>query len=265
MPRYQNANTICTECKRGWQHGVGTTLLTPAEVERALCDCEDIGCIDDAEPSRSKRSVPKPLKRHVLHRDGYRCRVPGCSATANIDVHHIMFLMNGGKNALPNLITLCEGHHLALHEGSLVIEGDANTARFTRVPQNKLKIETRVVECKAALHKLGVAKELIRAAVEATRTHVGRQDLTAQQWIDIALTKIPVERHAMRKHASAASTAKASSNLIEGDPVALAKAALRQSGFKAPIAARAVEVACAHVGANAELAVLIKEALRHCG
>jgi Holliday junction resolvasome RuvABC DNA-binding subunit len=173
-----------------------------------------------------------------------------------------MFLMNGGKNALPNLITLCEGHHLALHEGSLVIEGDANTARFTRVPQNKLKIETRVVECKAALHKLGVAKELIRAAVEATRTHVGRQDLTAQQWIDIALTKFPIERPAERKHSS---VAKASSNLIEADPVALAKAALRQSGFKAPIAARAVEVACAHVGANAELAVLIKEALRHCG
>jgi hypothetical protein len=191
MPRYQNANTICTECKRGWQHGVGTTLLTPAEVERALCDCEDIGCIDDAEPSRSKRSIPKPLKRHVLHRDGYRCRVPGCSATANIDVHHIMFLMNGGKNTLPNLITLCEGHHLALHEGSLVIEGDASNARFTRVPQNKFKIESRVVECTAELRKRGVAKELIKPAVEATRAHVGGQDLTARQWIDIALTKLP--------------------------------------------------------------------------
>jgi predicted GNAT family acetyltransferase len=197
MPRYQNANTICTECKRGWQHGVGTTLLTPAEVERALCDCEDIGCIDDAEPNRSKRSIPKPLKRHVLHRDAYRCRVPGCSATANIDVHHIEFLMNGGKNTLTNLITLCEGHHLALHEGSLVIEGDATNARFTRVPQNKFKIESRVVECTAELRKRGVAKELIKPAVAATRAHVGGQDLTARQWIDIALTKLP-KKHPSR-------------------------------------------------------------------
>jgi predicted GNAT family acetyltransferase len=197
MPRYQNANTICTECKRGWQHGVGTTLLTPAEVERALCDCEDIGCIDDAEPNRSKRSIPKPLKRHVLHRDGYRCRVPGCSATANIDVHHIMFFMNGGNNTLTNLITLCEGHHLALHEGSLVIEGDATNARFTRVPQNKFKIESRVVECTAELRKRGVAKELIKPAVAATRAHVGGQDLTARQWIDIALTKLP-KKHPSR-------------------------------------------------------------------
>jgi hypothetical protein len=189
-PRYQVAATICTDCKRGWQHGVGTTLLTPAEVERALCDCDDIGCIDDATPSRAKRSVPKPLKRHALHRDGYRCRVPGCHATANLDVHHILFLMYGGKNTLANLITLCEGHHLALHEGSLVIEGDATSARFTRVRQNKFKIQTRIVECTAALRKRGVAKELVKAAVEATRTHVGMQDLTVQQWIDIALTKL---------------------------------------------------------------------------
>jgi predicted GNAT family acetyltransferase len=98
-------------------------------------------------------------------------------------------------HTLPNLITLCEGHHLALHEGSLVIEGDATSARFIRVPQNKYKIETRVVECTAALRKRGVAKETIKAAVEATRTHVGRQDLTAQQWIDIALTKVSAPSH----------------------------------------------------------------------
>jgi hypothetical protein len=194
-PRYQVANTVCVDCKRGWQHGVGTTLLTPAEVERALCDCEDIGCIDDASPGRSKRSIPKPLKRHALHRDGYRCRVPGCTGSANIDVHHIIFLVNGGKNSLPNLITLCEGHHLAVHEGSLVIEGDATNARFTRAPQNNYKIETRVVECIAALRKRGVAKELIKPAVEATRTHVGKQDLTTQQWIDIALTELAREGH----------------------------------------------------------------------
>jgi predicted GNAT family acetyltransferase len=76
-----------------------------------------------------------------------------------------------------------------------VIEGDATSARFIRVPQNKYKIETRVVECTAALRKRGVAKETIKAAVEATRTHVGRQDLTAQQWIDIALTKVSTRSH----------------------------------------------------------------------
>ena len=88
-------------------------------------------------------------------------------------------------------------HHgfaqFAVHAGSLVIEGDATNARFTRVPQNKFKIESRVVECIAELRKRGVAKELIKPAVEATRAHVGQQDLPARQWIDIALTKLPTK------------------------------------------------------------------------
>jgi hypothetical protein len=44
----------------------------------------------------------------------------------------------------------------------------------------------------------------------------------------------------------------------------LAKAALQQAGFRAAIAKRAVDIACAHVGTNADLTNLIKEALRHC-
>jgi hypothetical protein len=189
-PRYQVAVTVCTSCKRGWQHGVdGTAALSPPELERAQCDCVDIGCIDEP-PGRAKRSIPKALKRQVLHRDGFKCRVPGCNATANIDVHHLEFLMNGGQHTLANCLALCEGHHLALHEGSLQIEGDAYTARFSFRPQNKFKIQTRVVECTAALRARGVAKELIKGAVEAARTHVGKHDLTTEQWIEIALTKM---------------------------------------------------------------------------
>jgi hypothetical protein len=37
-----------------------------------------------------------------------------------------------------------------------------------------------------------VATGVVKSAVEATRAHVGMQDLTTQQWIDIALTKLPV-------------------------------------------------------------------------
>jgi hypothetical protein len=191
-PRYQIAVTVCEGCKQGWEHGAcGTTLLTPPELERALCDCVDIGNIDD-EPGRAKRSIAPSLKRHVLHRDNHQCRVPGCTAITNIDVHHILFLMYGGKNTLANLITLCEGHHLALHAGALELEGDAYTAKFTFKPQNKFKIETRAVECAAALKKRGIAKELIKPAIAATRTHVGMQDLTTQQWVEIALAKLPV-------------------------------------------------------------------------
>jgi hypothetical protein len=195
-PRYQVAATVCTGCKRGWQHGVGTTLLSPPELERALCDCTDIGDVDDDRPGRATRSIPKAVKRHVFHRDGYKCRVPGCSATANIDCHHMKFWKDGGKHENRNLLTLCEGHHLAVHAGSLIIEGDALDPKFTWSKQSNYKIETRAVECTAALRAKGIAKELIKAAVAATRTHVGKQDLTTQQWVDIALAELPTEaRH----------------------------------------------------------------------
>jgi hypothetical protein len=192
-PRYQVAVTVCKQCKQGWQHGAcGTTLLTPPELERACCDSVHVGSIDD-EPGRAARSIPPALKRRVLHRDGYCCRVPGCTATANVDVHHMWFLMYGGKNTLANLITLCEGHHLALHDGGLVIEGDALNPKFVFKPQNNFKLASRAVECAAALRARGVARELIKVAVDATRTHVGTQDFTTQQWLDIALSKLPTQ------------------------------------------------------------------------
>jgi hypothetical protein len=192
-PRYQTAVTTCLSCKRGWQHGASTAPLSPPELERALCDCIDIGDIDSDEPSRAKRSIPKAVKRHVAHRDGFRCRVSGCNATANIDCHHIEFFMNGGEAVPMNLLCLCEGHHLAVHAGSLVITGDALNPTFTWSKQSKFKIETRAVECRTALRSRGVEKALVTAAVEATRTHVGNQDLTVKQWVEIAVSKLPPE------------------------------------------------------------------------
>jgi Holliday junction resolvasome RuvABC DNA-binding subunit len=46
--------------------------------------------------------------------------------------------------------------------------------------------------------------------------------------------------------------------------IRLARKALQQSGYKAQIAERAVREAAAHVGADADLAALIKEAFRRC-
>ncbi|HUS31184.1 MAG TPA: HNH endonuclease signature motif containing protein [Kofleriaceae bacterium] len=76
------------------------------------------------------------------------------------------------------------------------------------------------------------------------------------------------DTHATRKHVTGGAQVKkpmTAPNLKGEDPVALAQAALRQLGFKAQVAARAVDAACAHVGPNVELGALIKEALRQCG
>ena len=120
--------------------------------------------------------------------------VPDCRSYHNLDVHHIVHRENGGTNELENLIVLCEGHHLALHEGALLIEGTASTAKLERRPNHKLKIETRVVATRSALRSLGWKPHEVKAAVEAARTHVGNADLPVDEWIRIALGKCPLSK-----------------------------------------------------------------------
>jgi hypothetical protein len=189
--RYQIAVTVCKECKRGW-HDVGGECaeLSPAAIECAQCDGRDIGSIDDDKIYRAKQKIPPAARRKVFARDRHRCAVPGCRST-NLDVHHILELMNGGKHELSNLITVCEAHHLALHEGSLVLQGVPPNVTFVRRPNNNFKVATRAVELAAALRKLGYRGDEVKAAVSATRTHVGNYDLPVEQWIKIALTRCP--------------------------------------------------------------------------
>ncbi len=70
-----------------------------------------------------------PTERRTLERDGWRCRVPGCGARRNLEVHHIVFRSRGGSNASWNLVTLCHAHHHhALHRGTLRVTGRAPCA-----------------------------------------------------------------------------------------------------------------------------------------
>jgi hypothetical protein len=52
-PAYSVAVTVCEECQRGWQDGGNTTVeMSPATVERALCDAVIVGRVDGADPAR---------------------------------------------------------------------------------------------------------------------------------------------------------------------------------------------------------------------
>jgi Holliday junction resolvasome RuvABC DNA-binding subunit len=87
------------------------------------------------------------------------------------------------------LITLCEAHHLALHEGSLLLEGAPPSVTFTRRTSSSFAVAARAVETAGALRRLGYKPDEVKAAVDATRTHVGKYDLAIEQWIKIALSK----------------------------------------------------------------------------
>ena len=62
----------------------------------------------------------------VFARDGWRCRVPACSARRQLQDHHIAFRSRGGSNTRSNRIAICAAHHLhGIHAGVIRASGTA--------------------------------------------------------------------------------------------------------------------------------------------
>ena len=74
---------------------------------------------------RLQRIVSRRVRRLIEHRDG-ACRVPGCTNTRGIQVHHIVHWEDGGPTNTANLYCLCRRHHRLLHQGHLAITGNAD-------------------------------------------------------------------------------------------------------------------------------------------
>jgi Holliday junction resolvasome RuvABC DNA-binding subunit len=223
----------------------------------------------------------------VWARDCGRCRVPGCRATRNIAAHHIDFLSQGGDHDPENIVLLCDGHHKLLHSGLLTIAGRAPDAlTFTR--DGKRLLDTRcsieveadrtlreqakcndvgvvgpssraatrsrfqkvvtLEHAKQALMQLGFKARAARAALEEACAHLGAD-------ADVALlvkTVLDRERNAKAAPKTSEHTHRDAAQAIAG------------LGFTRLVATAAVAAASAHMGADADLATLIKEALRRC-
>jgi hypothetical protein len=64
---------------------------------------------------RKTRTVPAPMRRALVLRDG-GCAFPGCTIPASwCDAHHRDHWADGGVTALPNLVLLCGVHHELIH------------------------------------------------------------------------------------------------------------------------------------------------------
>jgi hypothetical protein len=211
--------TTCRDCQRTWQDGAGKRIEV-GEAERACAEC-DAHVIDDELGKRATQTIPPVTRRKVWQRDEGRCRVPGCRAARNLDVHHIVRRADGGDHDPANLVVLCSGHHKLHHLGLLSITGRApDHLSFAR--DGASLVDTR------APHEVRLGKELNALAP-------------------------PPAPHAPTPRAS------------DSDDDKTARQALVQAGYKSGTAKAAVELARAHVGAEAPLAALIFDAFRRCG
>jgi Holliday junction resolvasome RuvABC DNA-binding subunit len=238
-------------------------------------------------------TIPKATRDFVWARDQGRCRVPGCRATRHLTFHHLRFLCEGGDHDPANLTLICDGHHKVLHQGLLTITGRAPD-ELTFVRDGKRLVDTRsTIEHKAS--------ETLRADIENSRKDTEKHNACAarvpkrHRFDDVvklehakqALMQLGFKARAARAALNAACAHVGSAadvamlvkavldqrrpdldpaySSAETDLRADATQALTQLGYSRPIASAAVEAASAHVGATAEVATLIREALRRCG
>ena len=74
---------------------------------------------------RAQHAVPERSRRLVLVRDR-KCRVPWCSQSRWLQVHHVVHWDYGGATDTANLIALCPADHRWHHRGQLGITGNAD-------------------------------------------------------------------------------------------------------------------------------------------
>jgi hypothetical protein len=252
--KFQIAVTVCERCRQGWQDGAGAQIaISPAGVERAMCDAQHIGSLDGAEPERAHQDVPPSVVRFVWRRDGGRCRVPGCRSARGIELHHLVHRTDGGGHDASNLALLCSACHVSHHRGALTITGTADHLEVRRHAEPSEGAQTS---------RLGSAHVSVEPSVGAHasgRAHVGVEPSKRAPASGGAHVSVAAEHLGHRDmHADAPSKL---------DVVVVrtqAKEALIGLGWKSAIAQAAVVAASASLGAQAALEPLIFEALRRC-
>lgn len=70
------------------------------------------------------QTVPAHLRKAVLLRDE-QCRINSCASPID-EVHHLIFLSQGGPTTMDNLAGLCWFHHHMIHHDNWTLTGNAN-------------------------------------------------------------------------------------------------------------------------------------------
>jgi hypothetical protein len=121
----------CRSCaKSELDTGVGSFELQPATAATLGCGAREVDLASEGRGVQRGGPLPAAIRRAVLLRDRCRCRVPGCNRRRYVDVHHLVPRSEGGEHSRRNCITVCSTHHRRLHEGKLLITGDADAKPF---------------------------------------------------------------------------------------------------------------------------------------
>ncbi len=171
---YQVELSVCKSCSRAEQIGNGERqTVSPAAAQMSLCDAQVNGEHPETHVGiPTTRAISPALRRQVMRRDSGRCVVSGCKHATFVDVHHLVPRADGGKHTADNLVCLCGGHHRAVHEGRLLIQGLPSTGLvFSHADGTRyggpllVDVAERNAHVFAALRGLGFKERDCRAAL----------------------------------------------------------------------------------------------------
>jgi hypothetical protein len=110
----------------------GAGPLSPETAERLVCDARRLEIKRrgrDLVHSRVGRCASYAQQR-ALHKRSSHCQYPGCSATHELEAHHLTPVERGGRTELDNLILLCPRHHKLLHDQHIRTSGSSERPAF---------------------------------------------------------------------------------------------------------------------------------------
>ncbi|MEW6747921.1 MAG: AAA family ATPase [Planctomycetota bacterium] len=122
----------------------------------------------------------------VLARDGYQCTVPGCSATDDLDAHHLEWRSQGGPTHPDNEIATCDLHHGSAHNGTLIMSGSVSRGiRYTNRDGTPFRVTPPIdAEVEAILAEPSPKEERLVAPADA-RAHAADANAVLRTLDDI--------------------------------------------------------------------------------
>ena len=112
----------------------GAGPISPETAARLACDARRLTLkLQDRDlvHSRVGRCASYPQLRALHKRTGGHCQYPGCTATRNLQAHHLTPVEHGGTTDLTNLILLCSRHHKHLHDHHIHTSATGQRPIFT--------------------------------------------------------------------------------------------------------------------------------------
>ena len=85
---------------------------------------------DDIVHRREARAASEPQKRAMHHRSPHT-QYPACTATRDLEAHHITPWALGGRTHVGKMILLCPRHHDYLHDHGIRTSGTGDDPIFT--------------------------------------------------------------------------------------------------------------------------------------